>query len=114
MTIDDLAREINQDEETFDPWEYYRLLDGEEYEPSLRTRAYTRKQRARKIAHRIYLRKKIGYPWYTDKGRYSKGKIHCSCKMCTVKTSRDYWSISDLRRQGIGSMRRLRKICVRD
>jgi hypothetical protein len=34
--------------------------------------------------------------------------------MCTVKTSRDYWSISDLRRQGIGSMRRLRKICVRD
>lgn len=54
-----------------------------------RTRAYTRKMRAKAIKHK----KKITshywsadtYPYYPHDGMYSKGKIHCSCRMCRGK-----------------------------
>ena len=74
-----------------------------------RTRSFRRDVRNRKIAHRKRLcRELYGYDWYIKgrhsskdclpgelfsaylnrikagcDGKYSKGKIHCSCKMCT-------------------------------
>ena len=56
-----------------------------------RTRAYTRKMRAKAIKRK----KRIvsNWRWWSDHefyphdGMFSKNKIHCSCKMCR---SRDY------------------------
>lgn len=52
-----------------------------------RSRAYYRKMRVKHI-HR---KKKIaelyyGWGYYRIDGKYSKGKIHCSCPMCSEKT----------------------------
>ena len=54
----------------------------------LRTRAYTRKMRAKHIKRK----KAIVSHWswfengyYPYDGMYSKGKIHCSCPMCKSK-----------------------------
>lgn len=53
-----------------------------------RTRDYYRKMRAKYIRKR----KRIGlqnYHWkweYAHDGMYSKGKVHCSCPMCSPKT----------------------------
>ena len=55
-----------------------------------RTRAFTRKMRAKHITRK----KKIVSHWhwwgdnpsyYPHDGMYSKGKIHCSCKLCKSK-----------------------------
>ena len=54
-----------------------------------RTRAYTRKMRAKAIKRK----KRIvshwhwfdGYPLNPHDGMYSKNKIHCSCRMCRGK-----------------------------
>lgn len=53
-----------------------------------RTRAYTRKMRAKAIKRK----KKIVSHWhwfenglYPHDGMYSKNKIHCSCRMCRGK-----------------------------
>lgn len=53
-----------------------------------RTRAYTRKMRAKQIKRK----KKIVSHWhwfeegyYPHDGMYSKGKIHCSCPLCKAK-----------------------------
>ncbi len=54
-----------------------------------RTRAYTRKMRAKAIKRK----KRIvsnwrwwgDYPFYPHDGMYSKGKIHCSCPLCKSK-----------------------------
>ena len=44
---------------------------------------YRRDVRSRKIAHRKRICKvRDGYDWYEFDGQYSKGKIHCGCKMC--------------------------------
>lgn len=73
-----------------------------------RDRSYYRKQRARYIQRRRRIchfydnfavihdehrnlywsdwSHKIPFEWYTVYGRYSKGKIHCSCPMCSAKT----------------------------
>lgn len=55
---------------------------------NLRTRAYTRKMRAKHIKRK----KAIVSHWswfengyYPYDGMYSKGKIHCSCPMCKSK-----------------------------
>lgn len=50
-----------------------------------RTKSYRRDMRNRKIAHRKYICKNVYLcnNWYKNDGQYSKGKIHCSCKMCT-------------------------------
>ena len=53
-----------------------------------RTRAYTRKMRAKHIKRK----KNIVSQWscfengyYPHDGMYSKGKIHCSCSLCKSK-----------------------------
>lgn len=51
-----------------------------------RTRSFRRDMRNRKIARKKRIDRAIHYylkPWYDCDGKYSKGKIHCSCKMCT-------------------------------
>lgn len=67
---------------------------------NLRTRAYRRSQRNRKIAHRrnivhhygmmhptlpngqLDFSCEIPMEWYKHPGQYSKGKIHCGCGIC--------------------------------
>ena len=53
-----------------------------------RTRAYRRSQRERVIARKKRIAEDITYGhvgWYSVDGKYSKGKIHCSCPMCRGK-----------------------------
>lgn len=48
-----------------------------------RTRAYRRDVRKRAIKRKKRIcQKNYGWDWYKEDGKYSKGKIHCSCKMC--------------------------------
>ena len=63
-----------------------------------RTREFRRDMRNRKIAHRKYICKHVyygGYDWYKHDGQYSKGKIHCSCKMCTYSKTYDLPRLKD-------------------
>lgn len=88
-----------------------------------RTRDYRRDVRNRKIAHRRKLVKSFfGHDWYLNgsysghdtlpgelwsdylnrmnaccKGMYSKGKIHCSCWMCTYNKKYKLPRFSDLK-----------------
>jgi len=49
-----------------------------------------------------------GFEWYKTLHKYSKNKIHCSCKLCRCKTNNntgkhvwapaEYWSMMDFRR----------------
>lgn len=58
-----------------------------------RTRSYRREVRNKTIARKKRICRAIygasigGFEnpgaWYKHDGQYSKGKIHCSCKMCT-------------------------------
>ena len=54
-----------------------------------RTRAYTRKMRAKHIKRKKRITSHYWsadtYPYYPHDGMYSKGKIHCSCRMCRSK-----------------------------
>lgn len=64
-----------------------------------RTRNYRRDVRNRKIEHRKRLcrelytfvdkGKVVEGSWYKHDGQYSKGKIHCSCAMCTYSKKYD-------------------------
>ncbi|HDX9611395.1 TPA: hypothetical protein ROY01_002440 [Bacillus toyonensis] len=50
-----------------------------------RTRAYTRHQRQRTMRRKMNIAK---HAWgYTPEipGIFAKGKVHCSCGMCTIK-----------------------------
>lgn len=48
-----------------------------------RTRAYRRYVRNKTIARKKRICKKIySSDWYKHDGEYSKGKIHCGCKLC--------------------------------
>lgn len=52
-----------------------------------RTRDYRRKMRAKQIKRKKNICKNTlpmyeKYPYYKHDGQYSKGKIHCSCRMC--------------------------------
>lgn len=51
-----------------------------EYRRLQRSRVIRRKKR---ISHMRY-----GLDFYEDDGRYSKGKIHCSCQICREKDHR--------------------------
>jgi hypothetical protein len=68
-----------------------------------RNRAYRRWQRNRAINRKVRILKRIGgdgqvFAWSRgDTGRFAKGKIHCSCRMCRTK-SYDYLSHVDERR----------------
>jgi len=57
-----------------------------------KNRAYRRSQRERVINRKIHILRKFGgkeyvFAWSRGKrGRFAKGKIHCSCKMCRAKS----------------------------
>lgn len=54
---------------------------------AMRSRAYYRKQRAKHIRRKKNIcLKEYGWAYYEHEGSYSKGKIHCSCPLCTAKT----------------------------
>lgn len=56
-----------------------------------RTRAYYRIMRSRYIARKAHKCKACGADWYAEgqaRGKLSKGKIHCSCPLCSAKTKR--------------------------
>ena len=54
----------------------------------MRTRAERRKKNFSKIHHKKKLAKEIyGSDYYEYDGQYSKGKIHCSCPLCSAKTN---------------------------
>ena len=63
-----------------------------------RTRSYRREvrnkaiRRKKRICHQVYW---DGCDWYKYDGQYSKGKIHCSCKMCTYSKFYDLPRLSD-------------------
>lgn len=52
-----------------------------------RTRAYRRDVRNKAIARKKGIVKRVycSGDWYPHDGQYSKGKIHCSCKMCAFR-----------------------------
>ncbi|WP_341300455.1 hypothetical protein MHB44_19150 [Lysinibacillus sp. FSL H8-0500] len=53
-----------------------------------RNRAYYRHHRRRVIQRKLKIAK--SYDWqFRYAGQLAKGKIHCSCWMCTQKTKRD-------------------------
>lgn len=72
-----------------------------------RTRAYRRDVRNKTIARKKHLcRELYGMSiggqdkpgsWYKHDGQYSKGKIHCSCRMCTYSKWYDLPRLSDMR-----------------
>lgn len=50
----------------------------------MRGKSFTRSERNRHIARRKYIAEQIyGWAYYADDGRYNKGKVHCSCGMCS-------------------------------
>jgi len=58
-----------------------------------KTREYRRSQRMRVIKRKVRLLKKYGgeksvSAWSCggETGRFAKGKIHCSCRMCRTKS----------------------------
>ena len=79
-----------------------------------RTRSYRRDVRNKTIArkkricraiyggspHRLYESPEPGY-WYKVDGRYTKGKIHCSCKMCKYSKHYGLPTVRDLREREI-------------
>ena len=64
-----------------------------------RPKAFVRHQRFRVINRKKKIIKdQNGYWHYTHEGVLSKGKIHCSCWMCSAKTGIHGPKISDLRK----------------
>lgn len=58
--------------------------------------AYRREIRNRKIrCKKNFVKKAYGFDWYKHDGQYSKGKIHCSCRMCTYSKYHDLPRIID-------------------
>lgn len=72
-----------------------------------RSRSYIREVRNKKIARKKRICRNIYGPailvgenvgsWYKHDGQYSKGKIHCSCKMCTYSKYFGLSSLKDMR-----------------
>lgn len=55
-----------------------------------RDRAYRRKKNFSKARRKKNIcLSRDGSDWYKHDGQYIKGKIHCSCPMCSNKTSRN-------------------------
>ena len=53
-----------------------------------RSRAYYRHHRKRIIQRKAKIAKQLGWhPRFT--GYFGKGKVHCSCWMCSQKTNKD-------------------------
>ena len=70
-----------------------------------RTRRFRRDVRNRKIARKKRLCRELygasiggvesPGKWYNHDGQYSKGKIHCSCKLCTYSKTYDIPTLKD-------------------
>ena len=65
-----------------------------------KTRANRRKNDFKKAKHKQYISQHVfGFDWYDELHKYSKGKIHCSCPLCSQKVKLkiygDNWPISD-------------------
>ena len=59
--------------------------------------AYTREVRNKAIARKKRICKRFyGFDWYKHDGQYSKGKIHCSCRMCTYSKYYDLPTHKDI------------------
>ena len=56
-----------------------------------------RRRRIDRDVHQGYGRFRGG-DWYDNLHQYSKGKIHCSCELCSAKTRKDGYTISDIRK----------------
>ncbi|RXT00680.1 hypothetical protein [Ammoniphilus sp. CFH 90114] len=60
-----------------------------------RSRSYYRHHRKRVFRRKAKLAKKL--KWYVPYiAQFSKGKVHCSCWMCSKKTNRDGFPHSQL------------------
>lgn len=76
-----------------------------------RDRAYLRDIRNRKIERKKRICRNIygariggkenPGAWYKHDGQYSKGKIHCSCKMCTFSKRFGLSSLRDMREKEV-------------
>jgi hypothetical protein len=65
-----------------------------------RTQDYYRHQRQRIINRKKKIVKQYyGFNYYTHDGQYNKGKIHCSCWMCSTKTKVHGLSRTDMRKK---------------
>lgn len=54
----------------------------------MRSKSFRRKMRSKHIRRKKTIAEKIyGEGYYKCDGAYDKGKIHCSCPMCTRKTN---------------------------
>ena len=68
-----------------------------------RNRNYYRQQRKRAIKRKVNILRKIGGECYVNAwsggvlGRFAKGKIHCSCRMCRCKSC-DELTVRDKRK----------------
>ena len=68
-----------------------------------RNRNYYRQQRKRVIKRKVDILRKIGGEYYVNawsggvRGRFAKGKIHCSCRMCRCKSC-DELTVRDKRK----------------
>ena len=73
-----------------------------------RTRAYTRKMRAKAIKRKKRITSHYSgfdtFSYYAHDGSYSKNKIHCSCRLCRGKDyyGRHITTLQELRK-GIGT-----------
>ena len=67
----------------------------------MRTKAERRKNdynhiaKKRKILKDVYREEALVFSLDKEKHRLSKGKVHCSCPMCSTKTKKDGYSHSD-------------------
>lgn len=62
-----------------------------------RSRAYYRHHRRRTIRRKLKIA--VQYGWNIScKGHYAKGKIHCSCSLCAVKTRKDGFPHSQMKK----------------
>ena len=67
-----------------------------------RNRSFYRRQRKHAISRKVYILRQIGgenlvQAWARGAtGRFSKGKIHCSCRLCRLKSC-DAPSVRDRR-----------------
>lgn len=64
-----------------------------------RSRSYTREVRNKVIHRKKFICNHIywdGCDWYKHDGQYSKGKIHCSCRMCTYSKFYDLPRYKDM------------------
>lgn len=64
-----------------------------------RTRSYRREVRNKAIARKKWICHHVywdGQDWYEHDGQYSKGKIHCSCPLCTYSKFYDFPRYKDM------------------